>query len=141
MNPVITIEPYESFHSELLYPKYQKGLIATNILPVGLSLTNFIIMMGILRTQTEIIYVSCNGEVVALFEKRKTIDGTEVHACWFTTNKKKRYMTAIEVVKVIPGVNLYCPKNSDANGFFAMARRGFLKYQGEKLNMHLFHVA
>ena len=137
MKPVIVIEPYNSFHSELLYPKYQQGLIAWGTIPPNLSITSFIIVMGILQTQTNIFYAAYNGENVALFERRGTIEGNELHACWFTTNRKKRLLTGIKMIEDTKDAVIYVPKD-DADGHFALARKGYLNYKGEKLNMHLF---
>ena len=135
--PIITIEPYQSFHGELLYPKYQQGLIAFGVLPLGLSLTDFIFNMKLLEMLIRIHYVTYNGENVAIYETRPTIEGTEVHACWFTKNRKKRLFSMIEVIKSVPDAVIYVPKG-DADGHFALSRKGYLDYAGEKNDMHLF---
>jgi len=132
--------PFDSVHEELIYPQYQVGLVAPGFLPMGMSLPQFIIRMRILRYLIDIYYAEYNGENVGLFESRMTDEGDhEIHVCWFTSSRKKRLLTGIEALKMFPGATAYVPKD-DANGHFALTRKGYLDYEGEKLDMHLFKV-
>jgi len=136
----IDIVPLENFHMQLVYPKYREGRIGIGVLPMGLSIAQFIVRMTLLKKITDIWYATFNGENVGLFESRPHSNGTEIHACWFTSSRRKRLLTGMKFVEMFDDAVIFVP-HDDAKGHFALARKGILKYIGETDNVHEFRRA
>ena len=134
MLPTITISRIERF--DALYPHYENGHFLG--LPSGWTPTKFNDFLCNIRHIYAFHGIYYNGELIAVVHIAKADGVKNVSATWFTESKRKRATSLKEFINKAEFDMVMFATSEESDGFFALARRGIVNFQGKYNNMNEF---
>lgn len=134
MSPTITINEVDQF--DVFYPHYEAGHFLG--LPTGWKRSKFNDFICGIRHLYAFHGIYYNGELIGAVHIVKAEGVKNVSATWFTESRRKRAISLKEFITKAGFDMVMFAKSDESDGFFALARRGLIVFQGSYNNMNEF---